>query len=111
MSFPKHLICYNNHFYYQAKVPVDLKHHFSRTFIKKSLKTSDLREARTMLVAMEYMIHKAFTMIRTGMLPNDVIQQVVDGIVPLKQKTGLEGSTGSLSLRTVARFSIVSVIL
>ena len=89
MSLPTHLICYNNHYYYQAKVPVDLKQYFCRTFIKKSLKTSDLREAKTMLASMEYNIHKGFTLLRTGMLPDDIIWQVVKSIVPSKAKAAV----------------------
>jgi len=89
LSYPTHLICYKNHFYYQAKVPVDLRKHFSCTFIKKSLKTSDLYHAKTLLVAMEYDIHKSFTMIRTGMLPEEMIRQIVEGVIPSKQKTAV----------------------
>jgi len=89
LSYPTHLICYNNHFYYQAKVPVDLKQHFNCTFIKKSLKTSDLHHAKTMLVAMEYDIHKAFTMIRTGMLQDEMLRQVVEGIIPSRRKAAV----------------------
>lgn len=83
MSFPPHLIQVNSRYYFKVKVPVDLLHHFPRTFIKKSLRTSDLREAKTMLAAMEYNTHKNFTLLRTGMLPADVAQQVVQQIVPL----------------------------
>lgn len=86
MSLPTHLIRYNNHYYYQAKVPVDLRKHFCCTFIKKSLKTTDLSEAKTMLVSMEYNVHKGFTLLRTGMLSADIVRQVVEGIVPSRQK-------------------------
>ncbi len=89
MSLPTHLICYKKHYYYQAKVPVDLKKHFSCTFIKRSLKTSDLHQAKTLLVAMEYDIHRAYTMLRTGMLPEDIIRRVVDGIRPSRHKAAV----------------------
>jgi len=87
LSLPTHLIICKTHYYYQAKVPVDLKKYFACTFIKKSLKTTDLSEAKTMLIAMEYNIHRAFTLLRTGMLPDDIIRQVVEGIIPSKQKS------------------------
>lgn len=90
MSYPSHLICYNNHFYYRAKVPIDLKQHFSCTFIKKSLKTTDLSEAKTMLVAMEYNIHRAFTLLRTGMLPDDMNRQIVEEIMPSRQRAAIQ---------------------
>jgi hypothetical protein len=55
----------------KIKVPVDLQHYFPCTFIKQSLRTPILREAKTMLIAMEYNIHRGFTLLRTGMLDND----------------------------------------
>jgi integrase len=38
---------------------------------------------------MEYDIHKAFSMIRTGMLPDDMVKQVVAGIKPSKSKAAV----------------------
>ena len=92
MLYPTHLIKINNRFYYKIKVPVDLKHHFPCTFIKKSLKTSDLRAAKTMMVAMEYNIHRSYALLRTGMLPDDIIRKVVEEIVPIKQKVAVVGA-------------------
>lgn len=89
MSYPTHLIKVNNRFYYKVKVPVDLQNHFPCTFIKKSLKTPDLREAKTLLVAMEYSTHRSFTLLRTGMLPADTVRLIVEGIIPTKQKTAV----------------------
>lgn len=89
MSLPAHLIRYNKRYYYQAKVPVDLRQHFACTFIKKSLKTADLHQAKTMLIAMEYHIHRSFTLLRTGMLPDDMVKLVVDSIVPNRQKAAV----------------------
>jgi hypothetical protein len=77
LSYPTHLICYKNHFYYQTKVPVDLKKHFSCTFIKKSFHTKNLSDANKLLIAMEYEVCKAFTAIRTGMLSDELIGLVV----------------------------------
>jgi len=76
MFLSKHLTCYNGNYYYQAKVPVDLKHHFSRTFIKKSLRTNNLSDAKKLLVAMEYKVHKAFTALRSGMLSDEIVSQM-----------------------------------
>ena len=66
MSLPTHLTSYKGHYYYQIKVPVDLKHHFSCTFIKKSLRTTNLSDAKIQLVAMEYSVYKAFIALRTS---------------------------------------------
>ena len=76
MSYPSHLIKVNNRFYSKVKVPVDLQNHFPCTFIKKSLRTPDLREAKTMLAAMEYNTHRSFTLLRSGMLPADTVRLV-----------------------------------
>ncbi len=86
MSYPTHLLRRNEHYYYKIKIPVDLQQHFPTPFISKSLRTTDLQEAKTILVAMEYRTHKVFTMLRTGMLSDDIAKQVVRGIVPVREK-------------------------
>lgn len=92
MFLPKHLICYNGYYYYLAKVPVDLRQHFSCTFIKKSLRTKKLADAKTLLVAMQYRVYKAFTALRTGMLSDDLSRQVVQDIIPIRNKIDTVGS-------------------
>ena len=82
MSFPAHLTRYKDHFYYQARVPVDLKVYFKSTFIKKSLRTTNLNDAKNLLVAMEYKVCKAFTALRTGMLSSHLVGLVVEDIQP-----------------------------
>lgn len=86
MSYPTHLIRRNGHYHYKIKVPVDLQQHFPCTFINRSLKTTDLQEAKTILVGMEYRIHRVFTLLRTGMLSDDMTKQVVREIVPVREK-------------------------
>jgi hypothetical protein len=43
-----------------------------------------------MAISMEYKVQQAFTMIRSGILPEDMIPQVVEGIVPSKQKVAVK---------------------
>jgi hypothetical protein len=81
----KHLTRCNGHFYYRIKIPVDLKKHFPSSILKKSLKTTDAKNARCMAVSIEYKIHQTFTLIRTGMLPDDVIQGMVDELYPRRK--------------------------
>jgi integrase len=76
----------NNRFYYKIRVPVDLRPHFPCDFIKKSLKTGELQSAKLLLVSMEYKIHRGFTMLRSGMLTDDLVKQVVGNLLPSKQK-------------------------
>jgi len=86
LSYPTHLLRRNDHFYYKIKVPVDVQRHFPTPFITKSLRTTDLQEAKVILVAMEYRTHRVFTLLRTGMLSDDIAKQVVSDIVPVKKK-------------------------
>lgn len=84
MSYPTHLLRRNEHYYYKIKVPVDLQQYFPTPFITKSLKTTDLHDAKTILVAVEYRTHRVFTMLRTGMLDGDMVTRLVSEIIPSK---------------------------
>ena len=84
MSYPTHLLRRSEHYYYKIKVPVDLQQHFPTPFITKSLRTTDLHDAKTILVAMEYRTHRVFTMLRTGMLDGDMVTRLVSEIMPSK---------------------------
>lgn len=88
MSYPRYLLCLKGHFYFKIRVPTDLKPHFPYPFIKKSFKTTELNIAKTMLVTMEYQTNRVFTLLRTGMLPDDLAIQLVQELVPsIKQNT------------------------
>jgi hypothetical protein len=82
LSYPTHLIRVNSRYYYKIKVPTDLSHLFPCKFIKKSLHTSELHTAKTMLMCYEYKTHNAFALLRTGMLAPEYIQQIVHGLLP-----------------------------
>ena len=84
MSYPTHILRRSGHYYYKIKVPVDLQQHFPTPFITKSLRTTDLNDAKTILVAMEYRTHRVFTMLRTGMLDGDMVTKLVSDIMPSK---------------------------
>ena len=84
MSYLKHLILVNDHFYFKIRVPVDLKPHFPQTFIKKSFKTTELNIAKTMLVTMEYQTKKVFTLLRSGILDDDMVSKLVGELVPAR---------------------------
>ena len=99
MSFPTHLIKVNNRFYFKIRVPVDLLQYFPCTFIKKSLKTDDPQSAKLLLVSMEYKIQQTFTLLRTGMLTDDVVKKLIGNLVPTKQK------------ETVARGKLLSDVI
>lgn len=88
MSYPTHLLCRNGHYYYKAKVPVDLQQFFPQLFIKKSLKTTDLPTAKTALLSLEYQVKKVFTLLRTGMLDDGMVRTIVEEISPAKEAKG-----------------------
>ena len=96
MSYPTHLLSRNGHFYYKIKVPLDLRQHFPLTFIKKSLKTTDLTTAKTMLVTQEYQVQRAFTLLRTGMLNDGMAKALVEEISPVKEVQGKPAAKGTV---------------
>lgn len=93
MSYPTHLIRIKSHFYYKIKVPSDLRHFFPCTFIKSSLKTTDLNKAKTLLIAKEYKVHEVFTLLRTGMLQEDMFPLIIQSVMTPKQKTARQRMT------------------
>ncbi len=101
MSYPTHIICRDGYFYYRIKVPVDLQPHFPTKFITKSLKTTDLSVAKTMLVNLEYAIKRVFTLLRTGMLDEAMAKQLVKEISPTKQP--IVESTAGPCLSTIIK--------
>lgn len=86
VSFVSHMFVRNNTYYYRANVPTDLQHYFPTTEIKKSLKTKESKTAKFVAISFEYNVQQTFAMLRTGMLPEDMIQQLVERIVPVKHK-------------------------
>ena len=84
MSYPTHLISINKHYYYRISIPVDLRHYFPSSIIQKTLKTTKMAEAKTLLLATEYKVQREFTFLRTGMLAPDIALQVVNEIATRK---------------------------
>ena len=89
--FAHHVYARNGIYYYRADIPTDLKHYFPTTEIKQSLKTKDSKIAKVMAISLEYKLQQTFTMIRTGMLPEDMIIKVVNTIMPSKKAAVVRG--------------------
>jgi hypothetical protein len=89
LSYPTHLICINKHYYYRISIPVDLKQYFPVPVIQKTLRTTNIRDAKPLLLAAEYKVQKTFALLRTGMLPADAARLIVEGLVPAKQKAAV----------------------
>jgi len=73
LSFAHHIIVRNGIYYYRADIPTDIRHLFVYSEIKHSLKTKDSKTAKVMAISMEYKLQQTFCMIRSGMLPDDVV--------------------------------------
>jgi len=91
LSYLSHLICRNDHYYYRVAVPVDLRPIFPTCEIKKSLKTTNPKTAKTLARAMEYKVQQTFALIRAGMLPSDQVQGLVSDMFPTKRKSTNKG--------------------
>lgn len=85
-----HLLCSNFHYFFRIQIPVDLKQHFPSQVLKKSLKTADINIAKTIAVNLERKVQQTFTMIRTGMLSEEVILSMVAELYPSRQITPIE---------------------
>lgn len=77
MSHPLHLQCRNGWYYLRLRIPQDLADHFPCTEVRKSLKTQDISLARILKKMYLANIGKIFTLIRTGMLNREQIQNIV----------------------------------
>jgi len=103
LSYPTHLIKVNNRFYYKIKVPSDLCHLFPCKFIKKSLHTSELNAAKTLLRYCEFKTHNAFALLRTNTLEAEHVQQIVHSLLPAPR--AIEVMEKSLLTNVIATYT------
>ena len=82
LSYLQHVYVRNGIFYYRTDIPLDIQQHFPTTELKQSLKTKDSKLAKVMAISLEYKAQQTFCMIRSGMLPDDVIQGIVAEMYP-----------------------------
>jgi len=85
-SFISHVFTRNNIYYFRANVPADLKRYFPTDEIKRSLKTPEPKAAKVLAVSLEYQLQQTFMMLRTGMLPDEVVNKVVQQVMPTSKK-------------------------
>jgi len=78
MSYP-YLIRRNNHYYCRIWIPEDLKPHFTCCEIKRSLKTTNCNNARTLVKALVYNAERVF------MLSHKVWRGQVEILVAAKE--------------------------
>lgn len=82
LSFVPHIFTRKDIYYYRADIPSDIKHYFHTPEIKQSLKTKDSKIAKVMAISMEYRLQRIYALIRSGMLPEDIIAGMVAEIFP-----------------------------
>jgi len=87
--YSSHVFVRNGIYYYRTDIPSDIKHYFPVAEIKQSLKTKDSKNAKVVAVSLEYRLQQTFCMLRTGMLPDDLIKQVVADIIPRRRKAAV----------------------
>lgn len=86
LSFAHHIFVRNGIYYYRTDIPNDLQKYFPTTELKQSLKTKDSKIAKVMAISMEYKLQQTFCMIRSGMLPDDVLAHMVSELLSRKKK-------------------------
>lgn len=87
--YSSHVFARNGIYYYRADIPHDIQHYFPIVEIKQSLKTKDPKTAKVLAVSMEYKLQRTYAMIRSGLLSDDMVKQVVDSVVPNRQKAAV----------------------
>ena len=87
-----YLVQRGNQYYFQLRLPADVQPYFRCTQLKKTLKTTDKRQAATKIKVLSSGIERAFFMIRSGLLTPQLIQQIVsdvkEGLLEMHRKHG-----------------------
>ena len=81
LSFVPHVYTRRDIYYFRVDIPTDIKHYFQTPEIKQSLRTKDSKAAKVLAISLEYKLQQAFCLIRSGMLPENIIMQVADSIM------------------------------
>ena len=82
MFLSRHIFYRNGYFYYRIVIPHDIRHFFPFREIKQSLKTHDKRQAEILALPIEANVQKCFDMLRSGLVSEDNLHQVLDSILP-----------------------------
>ena len=73
----QHLFFRQNMYYYVARVPQDIAGYFPVKTVWRSLRTGCLKSAKTLLKALEYRAERIYMQMRSGMLTDEQIKQLV----------------------------------
>jgi len=75
LSFLPHVYTRNGIYYFRVDIPADIKHYFHTPEIKQSLRTKDSKAAKVMAISLEYRLQQTFCLIRSGMLPDNIVNR------------------------------------
>ena len=101
----KHVYLRNNIYYFRSDVPSDLTHYFPTSEVKRSLKTSDPCAAKLAALDMELKVQQAYTLLRVGILSDDIIQQVVEAVVPNATKPTAPEEKGNILTDVISDYT------
>jgi hypothetical protein len=82
-----HLVLRGNLYYFQCRVPGDLKHFFPGIQIRKSLKTGNRKHALTLVKGLIAKTERIFFMARSGILTPKLIKHLVQEYMDLMLDT------------------------
>jgi hypothetical protein len=87
-----YLVQRDNQYYFQIRLPADVQHNFQCTQFKKSLRTTDKRQAATKIKILSVEFERVIFMIRSGLLTPQMILTIVteykEGLLGLHRKYG-----------------------
>ena len=81
MAHTAHLYQRGGTFYFWLRIPIDLKRFFQREELKRSLRTKSLTAARRMVNLWNGKTEGLFVMMRSGMVSNTQIKQLVEDYI------------------------------
>ena len=69
-------------YYFLMRVPGDLQHHFGTKWLKRSLRTTDRKNAQVVAEGVRCKAVTAYALLRSGMLTDDQTVSVVHSLFP-----------------------------
>ncbi|WP_136525740.1 site-specific integrase [Geomonas ferrireducens] len=95
--FREHVYIRNGIYYFRLDIPKDLTHYFPVTEIKRSLKTSDPSIAKLAANRLELQALQGYALLRFGMLSEELIQQIIQELMPKVHKAATSSNGKLLS--------------
>jgi integrase len=104
-SFREHVFLRNGVYYFRLDIPSDLTHYFPITEIKMSLRTSDQATAKLAASQLELKALQAYALLRYGSLPDDIVQQIVEDVMPQARKSTTLTTKGKVLSEVITTYT------